>query len=79
MAIQDSQTNGKLERFHRSIEEEIAYEDTLSSYVQYYNTKRLHWSLDIDNYETPLMAFEKKKTTKAIKKTTQNGEVESKE
>ncbi|MYH03471.1 MAG: transposase [Cenarchaeum sp. SB0675_bin_21] len=57
------QTNGKLERFHRSLEDEIWYYLSLDDYIEYYNTARLHFSLDIDNYETPLMAFHKKKAT----------------
>ena len=66
------QTNGKLERFHRSVEEEIGHHDSMSAFIEYYNTKRLHWSLDIDNYETPMMAFKKKKATKAIRKSNPN-------
>ncbi len=62
------QTNGKLERFHRSIEEEIRNYDSLDAYVDYYNERRLHFSLDIDNYETPLIAFRNKKATEAIRK-----------
>ena len=61
------QTNGKLERFHRSIEEEIYHYESLSKYIEYYNERRLHWSLDIDNHETPLLAFRNKKTTEAIR------------
>ena len=61
------QTNGKLERFHRSIEEEIYYYESLSKYIEYYNERRLHWSLDIDNYETPLLAFRNRKATEAIR------------
>ena len=61
------QTNGKLERFHRSIEEEIHHYESLSRYIEYYNECRLHWSLDIDNYETPLLAFRNKKATDAIR------------
>ncbi len=61
------QTNGKLERLHRSIEEEIWHYDRLSSYVTYYNEDRLHFSLDIDNYQTPLRAFSDKKASKAIR------------
>ncbi len=61
------QTNGKLERFHRSIEEEIWHYDGLDDYVEYYNTDRLHFSLDIDNYETPLMAFRNKRATDEIR------------
>ena len=62
------QTNGKLERFHRSIEEEIWNYESLDAYIDYYNERRLHFSLDIDNYETPLMAFRNKRATEAIRK-----------
>ena len=44
---------------HRSIEEEIWHYDGLDDYVEYY-TDRLHFSLDIDNYGTPLMALRNK-------------------
>ncbi len=62
------QTNGKLELFHRSIEEEMWNHESLSAYIGYYNDDRLHWSLDIDNYETPLRAFCDRKATEAIRK-----------
>ena len=61
------QTNGKLERFHRSIEEEIHHYESLPEYIEYYNERRLHFSLDIRNYETPLKAFSAKRATEAIK------------
>ncbi len=59
------QTDGKLERFHRGIKEEIWHCGGLDGYVEYY-TDRLHFSLDIDNYKTPLMAFRNKKATDEI-------------
>ena len=62
------QTNGKLERFHRSVEDEVWRYNCLDDYVEYYNTDRLHWALDIDNYETPLMAFHNKAATDEIKR-----------
>ena len=55
------QTNGKLERFHKSLEDEIWNYASLDDYIEYYNTDRLHFSLDMDNYETPMMAFRNKK------------------
>ena len=61
------QTNGKLERFHRSIEEEIHHYESLSEYIEYYNERRLHFSLDMHNYETPLKAFSARKATEAIR------------
>ena len=61
------QTNGKLERFHKSIEDEIWHYDSLDDYIEYYNTDRLHWALDIDNYETPMMAFRNKAATDDVR------------
>ena len=61
------QTNGKLERFHRTLEDEICHRRSLAEYVEYYNERRLHFSLDIANHETPLMAFHAKKATEAIR------------
>ena len=61
------QTNGKLERFRRSSEDEIWHYPSLDDYIKYDNTDRLHFSLDIDNHETPLMAFHKKKATDEIR------------
>ena len=61
------QTNGKLERFHRSLEDEIWHYGDLDDYIEYYNTDRLHFSLDMDNYETPLMAFRNKKASDEIR------------
>ena len=61
------QTNGKLERFHRTIEEEIGHYESLLEYIEYYNERRLHFSLDISNYETPLKAFSAKKATKEVR------------
>ena len=55
------QTNGKLERFRRTLEEEL------------HHFGRRHWSLDIDNGETPLQAFHNKKVPDATGKTTRNG------
>ena len=62
------QTNGKLERFFGTVETEICHHESLSDFVAYYNEQRLHFSLDIDNLETPLRAFSSRKATKAIRK-----------
>lgn len=61
------QTNGKLERFYRSLEEKIPRRDGPDDY-KYYNADRLYFSLDIDNYETPLIAFRNKKATDQIRR-----------
>ena len=62
------QTNGKLERFHRTLETEVGRHTSLGDFITYYNERRLHWSLDIDNRQTPLKAFHDKlahETTRA--------------
>ena len=40
---------------------------SLADYIEYYNTDRLHFSLDTNNYETPMMAFRNKKATAEIR------------
>ena len=62
------QTNGKLERFHGSIEAEIFHYKSLPAYVSYYNERRPHFALDIAHRQTPLQAFADKKATKVIRK-----------
>ncbi len=61
------QTNGKLERFHRTLETEVGRHDSLDDFVTYYNERRLHWSLDIDNHQTPLKAFHDKAAYETIR------------
>ena len=61
------QTNGKLERFHRTIEEEIWRYDGLDDYIEYYNTDRLHFSLDMDIYVVPMMALHKRNAADEIR------------
>ena len=61
------QTNGKLERFHRTIKEEVWHYDGLDDYIEYCNTDRLHFSLDMSVYEAPMMAFHKRKATDEIR------------
>ena len=66
------QTNGKLERFHRTIKEWIWDDKSRGAYANHYNERRLlHFSLDIDNHETLLMAFRNKKATDTIRKSDQ--------
>ena len=64
------QTNGKLKRIHRSIEE-IECWDTLFEYVAYYE-RRLHLSLDIKNFQMPLKVFSDKRAAKIIKQSNPN-------
>ena len=49
------------------MEDEIWHYGNLDDYIEYYNTDRLHFSLDMDNNETPLMAFRNKKASDEIR------------
>ena len=60
------QTNGKLERFHRTIKDEIWYYNDLDDYIEY-NTDRLHFSPYIDNYKIPMVTFRNKRATDEIR------------
>ena len=61
------QTNGKLERFHHTIETEIWHYESLPEYIKYYNERRLHFSLDFANRQTPLMAFQSRLASTEIR------------
>ncbi len=61
------QTNGKLERWFRTLEDEMVHYKSLDDYVDYYNKVRFHRSLDFDNCETPWQAFHRKMATKAVR------------
>ncbi len=50
-------TNGKPERPHKTPEAELGRHDGLDDVITYYSGRRLHWSLDIDDRQTPLKAF----------------------
>ena len=41
--------------------------DGLEDFITYYNERRLHWSLDIDNRQTPLKAFHDKAAHEATR------------
>ncbi len=70
---QHPQTNGKTGRFFRSVEDGTLHRGSMSEYMAYYNEGRLHWSLDIDNYQTPLKAFHDKEAVEAIRRATRDG------
>ena len=61
------QANGKLERFYRTLETEVEWHDSLDDFITYDNKRRLHWSLDIDNRQTPLKAFHDKAAYETIR------------
>ena len=60
------QTNGKIERLFRTIEEELYNYKSMEEYIEYYN-ERLHFSLDIEHFEVPRSAFATKTATDIIR------------
>jgi len=54
------QTNGKLEKWFDLYERKRDEFDTLEGFIDWYNDKRPHMSLNFDNAETPLEAFTRK-------------------
>ena len=61
-------TNGKLERFFRTFESEFVHFERVEEFMEFYNERRTHFSLDIKNGQTPLMALHSKKVPEAIRK-----------
>ncbi len=55
--IDHPQTNGKIERFFAMFQAKISHFSTVEEFVQWYNFKRPHMSLDLENLETPYHAF----------------------
>ena len=62
------QTNGKLERFFRTFESEFVHFDRVDEFMEFYNERKTHFSLDIKNGQTPLKALHDKKVPEAIRK-----------
>jgi putative transposase len=59
--VNHPQTNGKLERFFRTVEEKIdRFGGSIDDLIHWYNTKRPHMSLNLDVIETPYQAYLRK-------------------
>ncbi len=55
-------------RFFRTLEDGLWHYGSMSAYTSYYNEKRLHFPLGIDNCRTPSRAFYDKKADDAIRR-----------
>ena len=53
------QANGRLERFHKSVGDEMQSHDGLDCHIEHC-ADLLHWALYTDNYESPMVAFRDK-------------------
>jgi putative transposase len=58
--VMHPQTNGKVERFFRTVKEKLNEFDTMKELVWWYNEVRPHMSLNLDVIETPHQAFVRK-------------------
>ena len=47
--VNHPQTNGKIERFFETFERDIVHFARIDEYIGFYNEKRLHFALDMDN------------------------------
>ena len=70
------QTNGKIERFFRTVVEEKPNEfDSIDELIMWYNSKRPHMSLDMEKVETPDQAFIRKMPEDGVVIDKESGEV----
>ncbi len=58
--VMHPQTNGKVERFFRTVKEKLPEFGSLEELIWWYNEKRPHMSLNLDVIETPHQAFVRK-------------------
>jgi len=58
--VKHPQTNGKVERWFQTYEQNRIRFDTFQEFIEWYNKVRPHQSLDWDNFETPEKAFYRK-------------------
>ncbi len=70
------QTNGKVERFFRTVEDKLAWNGgDVDRLVEWYNMKRPHMSLNLEEVETPYRAFIRKMPKDGIVVDEESGEV----
>ena len=55
--VNHPQTNGKIERFFGTLEAKARYFDTIDEFIEWYNCKRSHMSLNLDELGTPYQGF----------------------
>lgn len=58
--INHPQTNGKIERFFRTVEERLDRFKSIDELIRWYNMKRPHMSLNLEVIETPYEAYIRK-------------------
>jgi transposase InsO family protein len=58
--VMHPQTNGKVERFFRTVKDKLSEFESLEGLMEWYNEVRPHMSLNLDVIETPHQAFVRK-------------------
>jgi putative transposase len=58
--VSHPQTNGKIERFYGTVEQKLKHFKSIEEFMNFYNKKRPHMSLNLDVLETPEKAFYRK-------------------
>ena len=73
--VQHPQTNGKIERFFRTVEEKLPRFKSLDNLIEWYNMRRPHMSLNLDVIETPYKAYLRKMPPEGIVSDEKSGEI----
>ncbi len=58
--VNHPQTNGKIARFFGLMEQKLHLFDTIDKFIEWYNCKRSHMSLNLEELETPYQVFLRK-------------------
>ena len=58
--VNHPQTNGKVERFFKTVKDKLGRFESLDRLMEWYNTVRPHMSLNLDVIETPYQAYARK-------------------
>ena len=58
--VNHPQTNGKIERFYETFQSKVHHFESIEQFVDWYNTKKPHMSLNWEELETPMQAFYRK-------------------
>jgi putative transposase len=72
--VSHPQTNGKVERFFRTVKDKLDRFENIDALIEWYNTTRPHMSLDLDTIETPHRAYARKMPEPGINTDERTGE-----
>jgi putative transposase len=73
--VMHPQTNGKIERFFRTVEEKLPRFKSLDDLIEWYNMRRPHMSLNLEVIETPYKAYLRKMPPEGIVSDEKSGEI----